>query len=58
MEREYNCVKCTKAFKVFNEQPRPVFHEAELTVECPFCRTSNVITWPSNTKYAVAPITR
>jgi DNA-directed RNA polymerase subunit RPC12/RpoP len=57
MERIYNCVNCTKPFKVMNELPEKPAHlpEVELAVDCPFCETSNIITWPARTNCAVTP---
>lgn len=56
MERIYNCISCTKPFKVMNELPEKPAEvpDVKLTVDCPFCQMSNVITWPQGTRYIVS----
>jgi hypothetical protein len=58
MERIYNCISCTKPFKVMNEAPRSSLSDVPdvpTSVECPVCNTSNQITWPQGTRFIVVP---
>jgi hypothetical protein len=56
MERTYTCVSCAKPFRVLNEAKTPVdLPDIPLGVHCPFCETTNAITWPKGMKYATAP---
>ena len=56
MQLDYNCINCTKGFSVKGVGDRPAdVPETKLTVNCPFCQTSIVITWPQGSRYIVVP---
>ena len=55
MEKLVNCVRCTKDFSVMNEAPKPYdIAETGITVDCPYCKAPNDITWPRGMGYIVA----
>jgi hypothetical protein len=56
MERYYTCVN-GHSFQVMGEgnEPDPdATAEVYFTVECPHCKTSHEIQWPSNRAFAIA----